>query len=119
VRFIGHVKARYGFSKGALLVVPSRGDSMPYVVIEAGAAGIPMIGANVGGIPEIFDTLTDALFAPSNVNAMAEAIKKSLDDPKATQSRAQALRERIFTQFSQQAMVDGVLAGYRDAFVKN
>jgi glycosyltransferase involved in cell wall biosynthesis len=119
VRFIGHVKARYGFSKGALLVVPSRGDSMPYVVIEAGAAGVPMIGANVGGIPEIFDTLTDALFAPSNVNAMAEAIKKSLDDPKATQSRAQALRERIFTRFSQQAMVDGVLAGYRDAFVKN
>ena len=35
VRFIGHVKARYGFSKGSLLVVPSRGDSMPYVVIEA------------------------------------------------------------------------------------
>ena len=29
VRFIGHVKARYGFSKGGLLVVPSRGDSMP------------------------------------------------------------------------------------------
>ncbi|MGH6778336.1 MAG: glycosyltransferase, partial [Bradyrhizobium sp.] len=31
VRFVGHVKARYGFSKGRLLVVPSRGDSMPYV----------------------------------------------------------------------------------------
>ena len=54
VRFIGHVKARYGFSKGSLLVVPSRGDSMPYVVIEAAAAGIPMVAANVGGIPEIF-----------------------------------------------------------------
>src|SRR6202020_1824187 len=39
VRFIGHVKARYGFSKGSLLVVPSRGDSMPYVVIEAARAG--------------------------------------------------------------------------------
>jgi len=38
VRFIGHVKARYGFSKGKVLVVPSRGDSMPYVVIEAAAA---------------------------------------------------------------------------------
>ena len=45
VRFIGHVKARYGFSKGSLLVVPSRGDSMPYVVIEAAAAGIPMVAA--------------------------------------------------------------------------
>ena len=51
VRLIGHVKARYGFSKGSLLVVPSRGDSMPYVVIEAAAAGIPMVAANIGGIP--------------------------------------------------------------------
>ena len=65
VRFIGHVKARYGFSKGSLLVVPSRGDSMPYVVIEAAAAGIPMVAANVGGIPEIFGPHADALFAPS------------------------------------------------------
>src|SRR6266403_314337 len=65
VRFIGHVKARYGFSKGKLLVVPSRGDSMPYVVIEAAAAGIPMIAANVGGIPENFGSHTDALFPPN------------------------------------------------------
>ncbi|HEX7920787.1 MAG TPA: glycosyltransferase family 4 protein, partial [Bradyrhizobium sp.] len=84
VRFIGHVKARYGFSKGSVLVVPSRGDSMPYVVIEAGAAGVPMIAANVGGIPEIFDTHTDALFAPSNAGAMADAIKAALDNPTAT-----------------------------------
>ena len=53
MRFIGHVKARYGFSKGGLLVVPSRGNSMPYVVIEAAAAGVPMVGANVGGIPNL------------------------------------------------------------------
>jgi glycosyltransferase involved in cell wall biosynthesis len=89
---------------------------MPYVVIEAAAAGIPMIAANVGGIPEIFDTHTDALFAPSDVAAMAEAIKASLDDPAATLARAQALRERISEHFSQNAMVEGVLAGYRDAF---
>ncbi|WP_229176548.1 glycosyltransferase family 4 protein [Bradyrhizobium ivorense] len=119
VRFIGHVKARYGFSKGSLLVVPSRGDSMPYVVIEAAAAGVPMIAANVGGIPEIFDTHTDALFAPSNVGAMADAIKAALDDPAATAARAQKLRERISEHFSQSAMVEGVLAGYRDAFAKH
>jgi glycosyltransferase involved in cell wall biosynthesis len=116
VRFIGHVKARYGFSKGGLLVVPSRGDSMPYVVIEAAAAGIPMIAANVGGIPEIFDTHTDALFASSNPAAMADAIKAALDNPAATLERAKALRERILQHFSQKAMVEGVLAGYRDAF---
>ncbi len=118
VRFIGHVKARYGFSKGSLLVVPSRGDSMPYVVIEAAAAGVPMIAANVGGIPEIFDTHTDALFAPSNVAAMADAIKAALDNPVATAARAARLRERISEHFSQSAMVEGVLAGYRDAFAK-
>jgi glycosyltransferase involved in cell wall biosynthesis len=115
-RFVGHVKARYGFSKGSLLVVPSRGDSMPYVVIEAAAAGIPMVAANVGGIPEIFGSHGDALFAPNNAAAMADAIKSALDDPAAAQQRAESLRERIFQHFSQKAMVEGVLAGYRDAF---
>jgi glycosyltransferase involved in cell wall biosynthesis len=116
IRFIGHVKARYGFSKGKLLVVPSRGDSMPYVVIEAAAAGIPMVAANVGGIPEIFGTHTDALFAPNLVGAMADAIETALDDPPATLARAKSLRERIFMHFSQKAMVEGVLAGYHEVF---
>lgn len=116
VRFIGHVKARYGFSKGRLLVVPSRGDSMPYVVIEAAAAGIPMVAAGVGGIPEIFGPYTDALFAPSIVGAMADAIETAIDDPTAALERARSLRERIFTHFSQKSMVEGVLAGYREAF---
>jgi glycosyltransferase involved in cell wall biosynthesis len=116
VRFIGHVKARYGFSKGNLLVVPSRGDSMPYVVIEAAAAGIPMVAANVGGIPEIFGPHTDALFAPNSVGAMADAIETALEDPAAALARAKSLRERVLIHFSQKAMVEGVLAGYRDAF---
>jgi glycosyltransferase involved in cell wall biosynthesis len=116
VRFIGHVKARYGFSKGNLLVVPSRGDSMPYVVIEAAAAGIPMVAANVGGIPEIFGAQTEALFAPNLAAAMADAIEIALEDPAAALMRAKSLRERIFLHFSQKAMVEGVLAGYRDAF---
>jgi glycosyltransferase involved in cell wall biosynthesis len=116
VRFIGHVKARYGFSKGGLLVVPSRGDSMPYVVIEAAAAGIPMVAANVGGIPEIFGPHTDALFAPNAAGAMADAIKTALEDHAATQDRAKSLRDRVLIHFSQKAMVEGVLAGYRDAF---
>ena len=119
MRFIGHVKARYGFSKGALLVVPSRGDSMPYVVIEAAAAGIPMVAANVGGIPEIFGPHADALFAPNIVGAMADAIETALEDPAAALARAKSLRERIFLHFSQKAMVEGVLAGYRDAFARS
>ncbi|MDR6303952.1 glycosyltransferase involved in cell wall biosynthesis [Nitrobacter vulgaris] len=118
VRFIGHVKARYGFSKGRLLIVPSRGDSMPYVVIEAAAAGIPMIAANVGGIPEIFDSYTDALFAPGVVTALADAIEAALNDPAAAAARATSLRERILMHFSQNAMVEGVMAGYRETFAR-
>jgi glycosyltransferase involved in cell wall biosynthesis len=118
VRFIGHVKARYGFSKGRLLVVPSRGDSMPYVVIEAGAAGIPMVAARVGGIPEIFGEHTEALFAPGIAGAIADAIETALDDPDAAFARARSLRERIFLHFSQKAMVEGVMAGYRDAILQ-
>lgn len=116
IRFIGHVKPRFGFAKGRLLVVPSRGDSMPYVVIEAAAAAVPMIAANVGGIPEIFDTHTSALFKPSSVDAMSRAIAVALDNPQAALARANLLRERIFLHFSQKAMVEGVLEGYQEAF---
>jgi glycosyltransferase involved in cell wall biosynthesis len=50
------------------------------------------------------------------VGAMADAIETALDDPEAALERAKSLRERIFLHFSQKAMVEGVLAGYRDAF---
>ena len=116
VRFIGHVRARFGFSKGRLLVVPSRGDSMPYVIIEAAAAGIPMVAASVGGIPEILGPHTSGLFVANSVGAMADAIEMALADMDATRERARNLRERIFVHFSQKAMVDGVISGYRDAF---
>jgi glycosyltransferase involved in cell wall biosynthesis len=123
VHFIGHVKTRFGFSKGRVLVVPSRGDSMPYVVIEAAAAGIPMIAAKVGGIPEIFGSqnlgLQDSgLFAGNDIGAMADAIETAIDGPELAKERARLLRERIFLHFSQRAMVDGVLASYRAALAK-
>lgn len=118
VRFVGHVQARHGFAQGRLLVVPSRGDSMPYVVIEAAAAGVPMIAANVGGIPEIFGPHHNALFAPNSSSGIATAIAAAMANRDAAQERAKALRERIFTHFSQKSMVEGVIAGYREAFAK-
>ena len=90
---------------------------MPYVVIEAAAAGVPMIAANVGGIPEIFGNHDDALFPPGNAAALADAIEGALDDPEAAQDpREGAARAHLRQHFSQKAMVEGVLAGYRDAF---
>ena len=75
-----------------------------------------MVAANVGGIPEIFGSHTDALFAPNIMGAVADAIETALEDPEAAAARAKSLREQIFLHFSQNAMVEGVLAGYRDAF---
>ncbi len=118
VRFLGHVPARTGFSKGRLLVVPSRGDSMPYVVIEAAAAGIPILAAKVGGIPEIFGPDHPNLVAPDNVPALADAIAAAIDDPVGMRDRAKALRERVQAHFSQTAMVEGILTAYSDAFAE-
>jgi glycosyltransferase involved in cell wall biosynthesis len=50
---------------------------------------------------------------------MADAIASALDDPAAAEQRATSLRERIFEHFSQKAMVEGVLAGYSDAFANH
>ena len=118
VRFVGHLPARVGFTKGRLLVVPSRGDSMPYVVIEAAAAGIPMLATRVGGIPEIFGAEHPNLVPPDSVSALAEAIGAAIDGPAVMLERAKALREHVFQHFSQKAMVDGILAAYGDALAE-
>jgi glycosyltransferase involved in cell wall biosynthesis len=43
IRFIGHCPARKAFAMGRMLVMPSRAESLPYVALEAAAAGIPII----------------------------------------------------------------------------
>lgn len=116
IRFIGHVPARVGFSQGRLLVVPSRGDSLPYVVIEAAAAGAPMVAVRVGGIPEVFGPQAGALIPPGDPATMAQAIVRALDDPAGMQANAATLRARVRERFSQDAMVEGVLAAYAQTF---
>ena len=111
VRFLGHTPARQAFAHGRLLVVPSRANSLPYVVIEAGGAGIPIIASGVGGIPEIVGPDGD-LVPPENPGRLAQAIAAAMDDPGRTRASAERLRERVRTLFSQDAMVEGVLGGY-------
>lgn len=118
VRFAGFQPARTGFALGRLLVVPSRGDSLPYVVIEAAAAGVPMVAANVGGIPEIFGPEAGRLAAPGDPAALAAAIAAALDDPAAMAASAARLRTHVGRNFSQDAMVAGVLSAYREALTR-
>lgn len=115
IRFVGAMPARVAFALGRLLVVPSRAESLPYIVLEAAAAGLPMVATRVGGIPEIFGADADELVAPGNAAALACAIQAALRDPADKRQVALRLRERVRNVFSTEAMTDAVLAAYREA----
>lgn len=100
---------------GRLMIVPSRLDSLPYVVLEAAASSKPLITANVGGIPEIYGPLANRLVPKDDAGALARAIGQALDDPKGAAELANALRERVAAGFTIASMVDGVLAAYDEA----
>lgn len=115
VRFPGAMPARQAFALGRLLVVPSRAESLPYVVLEAGAAGRPLIASRVGGIAEILGPDADRLVPPDDADALAAAIAHSLDHAEETDKAAAALRARIGRNFTIDSMVEGVLAAYAEA----
>jgi len=115
VRFAGVMPARQAFALGRVLVVPSRAEGLPYVVLEAGAAGKPVIATRVGGNPEIFDADQGRLVPPGDAQALAAAIVSTLDHPSETRQRADVLRARIAEGFTIDAMVDGALAAYAEA----
>ena len=73
-----------------------------------------MVASRVGGIPEIFGPDVE-LVPPENSSRLAQAIAAALDDPAGTRAAADRLRERVRQPFSQDAMVEGVLAGYQAA----
>lgn len=113
IRFLPAMPARLAFSLGRLMVVPSRSESLPYIVLEAVGAGLSVIATKVGGIPEIFGPDSDRLVPPENATAFAAAIAKTLDDPTGARQFAQRLRQRVHNTFSIDAMVDQVLASYQ------
>jgi glycosyltransferase involved in cell wall biosynthesis len=115
VTFPGAMPARDAFAHGRTLIVPSRAESLPYIVLEAAAAGLPMLATNVGGIPEIFGPHSDRLLPPGNAEKLAEAIHNSLADPAGVRASAQVIRGRVQAEFSAETMVAAVLAAYRVA----
>lgn len=115
IRFPGAMNARQAFPLGRLMVVPSRAESLPYIVLETIAAQVPLITTRVGGIPEIYGPLANTLIASDSVDALVAAIAEALDHPERLAQRMKTLNERVAKLFSVDAMVDGVLDGYRAA----
>ena len=118
VSFPGAMPAAKAFALGRCLAVPSRAESFPYVVLEAGAASIPLIATNVGGIPEIVGDTGINLIAAEDVNALARAIDEILDNPTLAQARANRLNARVGELFTVSAMTTAVEDFYRSALAR-
>jgi len=115
IRFVGFRPAREAFAMGRMLVIPSRAESLPYVVLEAAAAGMPIVATEVGGVPEIFGPQAAHLIPPENVAALIEAMGAALNDPAEARRVAEQVRARVRAEFSLGTMVEGGLAAYREA----
>lgn len=115
VTFTGAMPARQAFPLGRILVMPSRAESLPYVVLEAAGAGLPLIATRVGGIPEIVAGTGVELVEPGDAVTLAAAMRGALVNVSRAGKGAAELRRAISERFSVAAMTDGVLAFYADA----
>ncbi|TCR65410.1 glycosyltransferase [Bosea sp. BK604] len=110
---------RRALSKAHVMVIPSRAESLPYVILEAAAAAQPLISTDVGGIKEIYGPQHSHRLIPANEpKILAEEIAIMLATP-AGERRAQAadLASHVRRHFSLDSMIDGVLAAYRIALL--
>jgi glycosyltransferase involved in cell wall biosynthesis len=112
VSFAGPQPARTAFARARCVVVPSRGESLPYIVLEAAAAQMPMITTNVGGIPEIVAGIDMPLIPPGDVGALASQLRAFLASPKPFLERAALLQKRVAERFSVENMTHEVIDFY-------
>ena len=79
-----------------IVVLPSRTDPFPYVMLEAGAMKKPFIGGNTGGISEfIEDGVNGLLIEPGNSDQLADKIMFLLNNPVQAELLADALYQKV------------------------
>jgi glycosyltransferase involved in cell wall biosynthesis len=101
------------FARVDVVVVPSRSDALPLVLLQAMAYGRPVIASAVGGIPEAAAHPAEALLVTADdAGALARAIEATLADPARSLERARAARRRIERDFSLAVVADRYLACY-------
>lgn len=89
-----------------IFVLPSISEGLPISILEAMAAGKPVIASDVGGIPELVsDGETGVLFPVRDAGALARAINRVAADRQLRQRMAERGRQRVLTKFSSSAMV--------------
>ena len=97
-----------------LYCVTSKKEGLPYAILEAMAAGLPIVATAVGGVPELInDQRTGELVPAGDVAALSHAVEDLLQDPTRAQQLGQAARERVRRKFSLAAMVEQTIACYQ------
>jgi len=108
VRFTGalpNALARAWMARASALVMPSIWyEGFPMTVLEAFAAGTPVIAARIGSLPEIVaEGATGLLFTPGDPTSLADVVAQLVCDPSTMQRMGQAGRERAMTLYGPSA----------------
>jgi glycosyltransferase involved in cell wall biosynthesis len=89
-----------------LVVLSSRTEGTPMVLLEAMSASVPVVATSVGGIPDVISQEEGVLVPPENPAALAAAIREVYMDKDAAAKRADAARARLAAEFSVEAWLD-------------
>jgi len=104
------------FAEWDAFVLPSRIDPCPISLLEAMAAGLPVIGTRVDGIPEQIAPGTGFLVDPGDPRALADAITRLAQRPREERARiGSAARRRVIEEFSIERQVEALDLAYRSA----
>jgi glycosyltransferase involved in cell wall biosynthesis len=101
----GQPDIRAFLHQACLLVLSSRYEALPNVVLEAMAAGLPVAATRVGGLPElVVPGRTGWLVPPGDAPALAAAMSQALGDAEAREALGRTGREIAVRDFSLEAM---------------
>ena len=112
VSFSRAQSARSAFARARCVVVPSRAESFPYIVLEAAAARMPMIATDAGGIPEIVGDIGMPLIPPGDPEALAGQLRAFLTNPKPFLARAAELQKYVSERFTVENMTHSIVDFY-------
>lgn len=115
VQFVGQVdysKVPQYYAAADIFVLPSVAwEGLPMTVIEAMAAGLPVIASRVGGVPDaVQEGKTGILVEPANVGQLKGAVSQLLQDNELQRKMGKSARELAKRKFSQAAMTQNTLA---------
>jgi glycosyltransferase involved in cell wall biosynthesis len=107
----GELRALYHLAD--LFVYPTMGDTLPLVVLEAMACGLPVVSTTVGGIPFAVPPEAGILVPPGDAEAVGEAVNALLADPGRRRAMGRMARARVDEAFRWSAAAERALSGYR------